>query len=125
MDSTIELPSIGCDPATPGKVSNVNTETDPMIQEVEALIPTWFTLDDAARELGIEVNRVRQLLAEGSLVSVRRGERSLTSIPAPFFSGGEGARHAAHRATGSGQNHSSAAVPVALPCAGEDHHHLS
>ncbi|OIQ79350.1 DNA-binding proteinc [mine drainage metagenome] len=93
MDSTIELPSIGCDPVTPGKVSNVNTDTDPMMQEVEALIPAWFTLDDAARELGIEVNRVRQLLAEGSLVSVRRGERSLTSIPALFFSEGEVVKH--------------------------------
>lgn len=89
VDSTIELPPIGCDPITPGKVCKVNTEIDPLVQEVEALVTDWLTLADAAQALGIEINRVRQLLDVGQLVAIGRGERSVTSIPALFIAEGE------------------------------------
>jgi len=89
VDSTIEPPPIGCDPITPGKVCKVNTETDPLVQQVDALVADWLTLADAAQALGIEVNRVRQLLDVGHLVAIRRGERNVISIPEMFIADGE------------------------------------
>jgi len=91
--STIELLSIGCDPISPGKVCSVNTEIDPVVEELEALVKDWFTLVDAAQVLGVEVNRVRQLLVGGELAAVRRGERNVTSIPALFLADGDVVKH--------------------------------
>jgi len=89
VETTIELPSIGRDPTAPGKVCKVNTENDPLVQEVEALVADWVALADAAQALGIEVNRVRQLLDVGQLIAIRRGERNVISIPALFIADGE------------------------------------
>lgn len=71
----------------------MTTEIDPLIEEVETLVPTWLTLSDAAEALGIEVNRVRQLLVSGELVAIRRGERNVASIPALFILDGEVVKH--------------------------------
>lgn len=93
MDSTIELAPIGCDLATPGKVCVVNSESDPILEEVEALVTAWLTLAEAAEALGIEVNRVRQLLSDGALAAIRRGDRSVNSIPALFIADGQVVKH--------------------------------
>lgn len=76
-------------------MSDVNTETDPLTAKIDALVADWFTLEDAATALRIDVNRVRQMLARGELVSIRRGERNVTSIPALFFADGEVVKHLA------------------------------
>ncbi|WP_016906970.1 MULTISPECIES: Rv2175c family DNA-binding protein [Streptomyces] len=56
--------------------------------KTDALVPAWITLPDAAEELGVEVTRVRQLVKEGQLIAVRRGEERVLQIPAAFL--GEG-----------------------------------
>ena len=93
VDSTIELPSIGCDPVAPGKVCVVNRDSGPIFEEVEALVRAWFTLAEVAEALGIEVNRVRQLLSDGDLMAIKRGDRSVNSIPALFIADGEVVKH--------------------------------
>jgi hypothetical protein len=65
----------------------------PIAEEVETLVKDWLTLADAAEALGVEVNRVRQYLSDGDLEAIRRGERSVTSIPALFIVDGEVVKH--------------------------------
>ncbi|MFD7512584.1 Rv2175c family DNA-binding protein [Streptomyces sp. NPDC059853] len=56
--------------------------------KTDALVPSWLTLPDIAEELDLEVNRVRQLIKEGQLIAVRRGENRVLQVPAAFI--GEG-----------------------------------
>ncbi|UED83698.1 Rv2175c family DNA-binding protein [Streptomyces profundus] len=56
--------------------------------KTDALIPAWLTLPDIAEELDIEVTRVRQLVREGQVIAVRRGENRVLQVPAAFI--GEG-----------------------------------
>jgi hypothetical protein len=62
------------------------TSIDPKIDD---LVPSWFTLPDVAEELGVEVTRVRQLVKEGQLIAVRRGENRVLMVPAAFISEGK------------------------------------
>jgi hypothetical protein len=64
-----------------------------IVEEVETLVKEWLTLTDAAQALRVEVNRVRQHLSDGDLVAIRRGERSVTSIPALFIADSEVVKH--------------------------------
>ncbi|KNB52717.1 Rv2175c family DNA-binding protein [Streptomyces caatingaensis] len=56
--------------------------------KIDALVPAWLTLPDIAEKLGVEVTRVRQLVKEGQLIAVRRGENRVLQVPAEFI--GEG-----------------------------------
>ncbi|MEU3962281.1 Rv2175c family DNA-binding protein [Streptomyces buecherae] len=56
--------------------------------KTEALVPAWLTLPDIAELLDVEVTRVRQLVKEGQLIAVRRGENRALHVPAEFI--GEG-----------------------------------
>jgi len=56
--------------------------------KIDALIPAWLSLPDIAEMLGVEVTRVRQLVKEGQLIAVRRGEDKALQVPADFI--GEG-----------------------------------
>jgi hypothetical protein len=58
------------------------TTIDP---KIDALVPSWLTLPDVAEELGVEVTRVRQLVKEGQLIAVRRGENRVLQVPALFL----------------------------------------
>jgi hypothetical protein len=62
-------------------VTEIDAKTD-------ALVPAWLTLPDIAEELDVEVTRVRQLVKEGQLIAVRRGEDRVLQVPAVFV--GEG-----------------------------------
>jgi excisionase family DNA binding protein len=53
--------------------------------KTEALVPDWLTVPDIAEMLGVEVTRVRQLIKEGQLIAVRRGENRALYIPAAFI----------------------------------------
>lgn len=53
--------------------------------KTEALIPAWLTLPDIAEEFDVEVTRVRQLVREGQLIAVRRGENRVLQVPAEFI----------------------------------------
>lgn len=52
--------------------------------KIDALVPSWLTLPDVADRLGVEVTRVRQLVKEGQLIAVRRGENNALQVPADF-----------------------------------------
>ncbi|WP_344024453.1 Rv2175c family DNA-binding protein [Streptomyces luteireticuli] len=53
--------------------------------KIEALVPAWLTLPDIAERFGVEVTRVRQLVKEGQLIAVRRGENRALHVPAEFI----------------------------------------
>ncbi|MHC0431121.1 Rv2175c family DNA-binding protein [Streptomyces sp. O3] len=53
--------------------------------KIDALVPSWLTLPDIAEMLGVEVTRVRQLVKEGGLIAVRRGENRVLQVPAAFI----------------------------------------
>ncbi|GAA1885784.1 Rv2175c family DNA-binding protein [Streptantibioticus ferralitis] len=57
--------------------------------KIDALVPSWLTLPDAAERLDIEVTRVRQLIKEGQLIAVRRGENRVLMVPADFIGAGK------------------------------------
>jgi hypothetical protein len=57
--------------------------------KIDALVPAWLTLPDIAEMLGVEVTRVRQLVKEGQLIAVRRGENRALHVPAAFIDGAE------------------------------------
>jgi excisionase family DNA binding protein len=59
-------------------VTEIDAKTD-------ALVPAWLTVPDIAEMLGVEVTRVRQLIREGQLIAVRRGENRALHIPAAFI----------------------------------------
>ncbi|MGC4174148.1 Rv2175c family DNA-binding protein [Demequina sp.] len=45
----------------------------------------WISVPDFADRLGVTASQVRELLREGALVSVRRGERNTVQLPAEFI----------------------------------------
>jgi hypothetical protein len=51
------------------------------------LVVDWLTVPDVGERLGLDVTRVRQLLRDGQLMALRRGERNVLSIPAAFLDG--------------------------------------
>lgn len=55
----------------------------------EDLVPQWLTLPDVGVRLGLDVVKVRQLLRDRQLIALRRGPRSVLSVPADFLSGTE------------------------------------
>lgn len=61
---------------------DVVTEID---TKIDALVPAWLTLPDIAEMLDVEVTRVRQLVKEGQIIAVRRGENRALHVPAAFI----------------------------------------
>ncbi|EFL14686.1 transcriptional regulatory protein [Streptomyces sp. C] len=55
--------------------------------KIDALVPSWLYLPDIAEMLDIEVTRVRQMVKEGQLIAVRRGENRALQVPAQFIDG--------------------------------------
>ncbi|MEU4357592.1 Rv2175c family DNA-binding protein [Streptomyces virginiae] len=55
--------------------------------KIDSLVPDWLYLPDIAEMLGVEVTRVRQMVKEGQLIAVRRGENRALQVPAPFIDG--------------------------------------
>ncbi|MET9699177.1 Rv2175c family DNA-binding protein [Streptomyces sp. NPDC006529] len=55
--------------------------------KIEKLVPAWLYLPDIAEMLGIEVTKVRQMVKEGQLIAVRRGENRSLQVPAAFIDG--------------------------------------
>lgn len=56
-------------------------------EALDALVGDWLTLPDVAQRLGVEVLAVRQLLRDGELAALRRGERNVLSVPGAFLDG--------------------------------------
>jgi len=59
----------------------------PITPDVDALVPRWLTLPDVGEALGLDAVRARQLVRDGAVVAVRRGERNVLSVPADFIDG--------------------------------------
>ncbi|RII18270.1 DNA-binding protein [Streptomyces sp. YIM 130001] len=55
--------------------------------KIDALVPAWLTLPDIAERFDVEVTRVRQLVKDGQLIAVRRGENRVLQVPADFIDG--------------------------------------
>ena len=60
----------------------MNDTLDPGLDD---LVGEWLTLPDVAVALGIEVGKVRRLVAERHLVGIKRGDRSTFQVPAAFL----------------------------------------
>ncbi|MBB5933461.1 Rv2175c family DNA-binding protein [Streptomyces zagrosensis] len=56
--------------------------------KTDALVPAWLTLPDIAEQFDVEVTRVRQLVKEGQLIAVRRGENRVLQVPADLIEDG-------------------------------------
>ncbi|MFD7418066.1 DNA-binding protein, partial [Kitasatospora purpeofusca] len=50
--------------------------------KTDALVPAWLHLPDIAEMLDVQVTRVRQLVRDGQLIAVRRGENRALQVPA-------------------------------------------
>ena len=48
-------------------------------------VDEWLALPDLAERLGTDVGRVRQLVRDRTVVGVKRGPRSIFSVPALFL----------------------------------------
>lgn len=57
----------------------------PVTDDVDELVGDWLTVPAVGDLLGIDVVRVRQLLKDGVIIGVRRGERGVISVPAAFI----------------------------------------
>lgn len=60
----------------------------PATEDVDALVGEWLTVPDVSEALDIDVVKTRQLLKDGTIISVRRGERGVISVPAAFIEEG-------------------------------------
>jgi hypothetical protein len=58
------------------------SEIDP---KIDALVPEWMYLPDIAERWGVEVTKVRNMVTDGSLLAVRRGENKVLMVPAAFI----------------------------------------
>jgi len=57
--------------------------------ELDELTARWLTLPELADELGVPVSKVRQLLREGRLAAVERGQPPVKYVPVEFVSDGQ------------------------------------
>ena len=53
----------------------------------------WFSVPEFADQLGLTASDVRDLLREGALVAVRRGDSNTVQLPAGFIIPGDVAPH--------------------------------
>ncbi|MEO8107068.1 MAG: Rv2175c family DNA-binding protein [Actinomycetes bacterium] len=60
----------------------------PVTADVDELVGEWLTVPDLAEALDLDVVKARQLLKDGTIVCVRRGERGVISVPAAFIEDG-------------------------------------
>lgn len=52
---------------------------------LDSLVDEWLTVPEVADRLGLDPGKVRRLVHEGRLASVRRGRSAVVSIPAAFL----------------------------------------
>jgi hypothetical protein len=64
--------------------ATVESALDP---QTDALAGEWLTLAEATRRLGIRANRIKQLISERRLLSIRRDGQPM--VPAAFIQDGQ------------------------------------
>ncbi|MEY9874987.1 hypothetical protein ABH931_004487 [Streptacidiphilus sp. MAP12-33] len=52
--------------------------------KIDALVPDWMNLPDIAERWGVGITKVRDMINDGTLLSVRRGENKVLMVPAAF-----------------------------------------
>src|SRR5690606_28393409 len=57
--------------------------------DVERLVEEWLALAEAGERLGIPLGKVKQLVRDGELLAVPRGERGAPHVPAATLVDGE------------------------------------
>ncbi len=57
--------------------------------DAEDLVDEWLTLPDVAERTGLPVSKVRELVRQGRLVALRRGENHVLQVPAAFVAGND------------------------------------
>jgi hypothetical protein len=57
------------------------------VETLETLVDSWLTFRDAAAQLGVSPNKVRQLVREHQLAAVRRDDVGEPCVPAAFVAG--------------------------------------
>lgn len=55
------------------------------VNALDELITDWLNLPEVALQLDLEVSRVRRLIEDGELVSVRRGDPEVRMVPAEML----------------------------------------
>jgi hypothetical protein len=55
------------------------------VDDLDTLADTWLTLPEVAELLGAGIGDVRRLIRDRDLLAVRRGERSVLSVPASLL----------------------------------------
>ena len=63
-------------------------DTSPDDPELERLATGWLALPDLAEQIDVPLPKVRQLVREGKLVTVRRGSPPVQSVPSEFVHDG-------------------------------------
>jgi hypothetical protein len=58
------------------------------LDDLDTLVDAWLTVPEAGERLGEPANRARQLLRDGKLLGVRRGENNALYVPAAFLGDG-------------------------------------
>ena len=58
------------------------------LEDLDALVDAWLTVPEAGERVGEPANRARQLLRDGKLLGVRRGENNALYVPAAFLGDG-------------------------------------
>ncbi|MDQ1694828.1 MAG: hypothetical protein QOJ03_181 [Frankiaceae bacterium] len=56
--------------------------------ELDDLVSGWLTLPDLAEQIDLPLAKVRQLIRDGRLVVVERGEPPVKQVPAEFVADG-------------------------------------
>ncbi len=65
------------------------SEIDPQTDELVSKATSWLPLPEAAQRLGVDVNRVRQMLRDHQLVAVRRDDTETLYVPEVFVQDGK------------------------------------
>ena len=58
------------------------------LDDLDTLVDAWLTVPEAGERVGEPANRARQLLRDGKLLGVRRGENNALYVPAAFLGDG-------------------------------------
>lgn len=66
----------------------MNDAAGGLLSDLDPLVSEWLTLPDVADRLGADMTTVRRLVRDRFLVAVRRGERSVLSVPADLLTDG-------------------------------------
>lgn len=69
----------------PETSTGTGTSRDTGVDTLAHLVDAWVNLPDMAEQMQVPITRVRQLMREGRIVAVPRGDRNVLQVPAAFL----------------------------------------